>query len=297
MQSTINKIAIVLSAVLLSAAPAEARFDFDGWKAPTTKAFAEEFEIALVRISTISTIEPAAGTRIEVASLKVELDAEQTAIPRRTDLGAFQSVAISAGKLPAARKWQGVTNRNYAALFSPDCAAANYRVCDTNLAQALRRTHDKANGLAQREVLDLVNQAVNRSLRYASDRAIWGKGDYWATPAEILGKGRGDCEDFATLKMWLLRSLGFDPSQLQLVVLQDTQKRVYHAVLVVHLNGQRYTLDNLTTNVSSDASFPSYLPIMSFVGDHNYIHGFKRKRSDLAELPDDLSAVSPGDGV
>ena len=212
-------------------------------------------------------------------------------------LGAFGSVAISAGKLPAARKWRNVTGADYAALFTDDCARAGLAACDSALAVRLRKTHRYARDLAGEEMLGAVNTAVNVALAYGADRATWGQGDYWAPPTETAARGIGDCEDFAITKMWLLRGLGLPADALQLVVLQDTKKAVYHAVLAVHLDGQRYILDNLTPRVRTDDAFPSYMPIMSFVGDKSYIHGFEQKRTDFAGMPRDLGAVSPGEGV
>ena len=46
-----------------------------------------------------------------------------------------------------------------------------------------------------------------------------------------------------------------------------------------------------------DAAFPSYMPIMSFVGGKSYIHGFENRRADTAKMPRDLAAVMPGEGV
>jgi predicted transglutaminase-like cysteine proteinase len=92
----------------------------------------------------------------------------------------------------------------------------------------------------------MINQRINGAIRYKSDHANWGMVDHWATPSDIARNGAGDCEDYAITKMWMLRALGFAPEQLQLVVVQDTRRRLYHAVLAVHIGGERYILDNLS---------------------------------------------------
>lgn len=212
-------------------------------------------------------------------------------------LGAFGSVAISAGTLPAARKWRSATGADYAALFTDDCERAGLAACDSALAVRLRKVRGQAEDLSGAALLEAVNTAVNAALAYGADRATWGQGDYWAPPTETAARGVGDCEDYAITKMWLLRSLGVSADALQLVVLQDTKKAVYHAVLAVHLEGRRYILDNLSARVRPDSDFASYMPIMSFVGDKSYIHGFERKRTDFAGMPKDLGSVSPGEGV
>ena len=245
-------------------------------------------------------IEPAAGGRLVVASTPRLIETPEPApapLPVGKRLGAFASFAISAGQLPFAKKWRGVTGADYTALFTGDCAGAGLAGCDSRLAIRLRRARSAAAGQSARAALETVNATVNAALVYGADRANWGQGDSWATPAETLSRGVGDCEEFAITKLWLLRSLGFDPGQLQLVVLQDTRKGVYHAVLAVHLDGERLILDNLAARVRPDSAFPSYLPIMSFVGDKSYIHGFEAQRSDFAQMPKDLASVSPGEGV
>lgn len=49
-----------------------------------------------------------------------------------------------------------------------------------------------------------VNNHVNRHIGFQPDGAL----DRWQTPAETLALGRGDCEDFAITKFFLLRDCG-----------------------------------------------------------------------------------------
>lgn len=247
----------------------------------------------------LGAVEPAAGRSDLVAATSPDITTPRVTSPSSAGkrFGAFGSVAISAGKLPAAYKWRGVTGSNHAALFGEDCARSGLSSCDTRLARSLRQARATATGQSALAAVRTVDAAVNRALRYGSDRAVWGKGDYWATPSEIARKGIGDCEDFAVTKYWLLRSLGFSEQQLQLVVLLDTRRGIYHAVLAVHLDGTRYILDNLSPRVAADTASPAYMPIMSFVGGKSYIHGFENRRSETARTPRDLGAVMPGEGV
>ncbi|MCP8884117.1 transglutaminase-like cysteine peptidase [Devosia sp. XJ19-1] len=212
-------------------------------------------------------------------------------------LGVFKSVAISAARLPAAGKWQTARSRDYTGLFSENCASEGLRGCDTNFARQLRSVASQANNLSERDLLDLVNRKVNSAMRYREDLNVWGTGDYWATPNEMALKGAGDCEDFAIAKYWLLRSLGVADSQLQMVVLQDTRRRLFHAVLVVHTASGAYVLDNVTNRLQRDTAYAQYLPIMSFAAGKNYIHGFSGGTRSTTAMPSDLSAVSPGLGI
>lgn len=211
-------------------------------------------------------------------------------------LGVFSSVAISAARLPAAAKWQAARRKDFSALFGNDCAAAFASGCDSQLVRTLRGVAADTAGLSERAALDLVNRRVNGAIRYRSDRAIWGSNDYWATPAEIARKGAGDCEDFAITKYWLLRSMGVSEERMQLVLLQDTRRQLFHAVLVVHTAGGAYVLDNVSNRLRQDSAYGQYHPIMSFAGSKSYIHGFASGSRSVATTPD-LASVAPGMGM
>jgi predicted transglutaminase-like cysteine proteinase len=212
-------------------------------------------------------------------------------------LGVFRSVAISAARLPAASHWQQARQRDYTALFGANCAASGLAGCDSRFATRLRSVSTQVAGLSDKAMLDHVNRAVNSAMTYRSDRAIWGVGDRWATPVEMARKGAGDCEDFAIAKYWLLRSLGVADEKLQMVVLQDTRRQLFHAVLVVHTASGGYVLDNVTNRLQLDTAYAQYQPIMSFAGSKNYIHGFAAGSTAVAAMPRDLSAVAPGLGM
>lgn len=214
-------------------------------------------------------------------------------VPR--SFGVFSSTAISAARLPAASKWHRVSREDYRPLFSAQCQQSGLAGCDSAFARTLTKVVAKAEGQPVGETLDLVNRSVNAAVTYRDDVKIWGVGDHWATPSEIAQKGMGDCEDYAIAKYWVLRSLGFSAEQLQVVVLQDTRRQMFHAVLVVHVDGGRYVLDNVSNRLAMDASYGNYRPIMSFAGGRNFIHGFAGSaNSNIAAIPTNLSLIEPG---
>jgi predicted transglutaminase-like cysteine proteinase len=106
-----------------------------------------------------------------------------------------------------------------------------------------------------------VNERMNRS-RYTVDSANWGQSDYWATPNEFF-RMNGDCEDYAIAKYLSLRALGFGDEELRLVVLDDLNLRVAHAILVVTYNGVPYVMDNQIAQVLTASSIRHYRPIFS----------------------------------
>jgi predicted transglutaminase-like cysteine proteinase len=118
----------------------------------------------------------------------------------------------------------------------------------------------KAGGLQR---LQWVNQRVNSRLRYMTDEIAWKQADYWASPAETLARGLGDCDDFAIVKYYLLLKLGVPAETMQIVVLNDTQQNILHAVLAVEQDGAHYILDNRFAGIYQDRAMPQYRPIFA----------------------------------
>ena len=87
-----------------------------------------------------------------------------------------------------------------------------------------------------------VNSYFNK-LTYQSEAKTYDAKDCWATPYQFLSRAKGDCEDFAAAKYFALRALGFDSSQLRLVVGYDHTRRAAHTVTLAVVNGQAMILD------------------------------------------------------
>ncbi|PCI02380.1 MAG: hypothetical protein COB78_13425 [Hyphomicrobiales bacterium] len=185
----------------------------------------------------------------------------------------FRSVVIPVGKMAAFDQWSRIAP---VAHITDACADS---LCKTSTGKRLAAAAKKADSLAPVEALRLINSVVNRTIKYRSDR-----GDHWASVAESAARGYGDCEDYAIAKMQLLNRIGFTPEQLQFVVLKDTRRGLYHAVLAVHVDGKNYVLDNLSNTIASDTLFRSYMPIASFAGAKSFIHGFTGRNSSVASL-------------
>ena len=118
--------------------------------------------------------------------------------------------------------------------------------------------------------LDAVNRFVNRQ-NYVIDIDNYGAEDHWAKPAEFLQNG-GDCEDFAILKFFSLRLLGWPPEKLRLVVVQDTKMGQPHAVLAVATERDVLILDNQAPTIVSAIAVPHYTPVYSISGEKWWLH-------------------------
>ena len=206
--------------------------------------------------------------------------------PRNGEYGLFGSVALPISALPATKQWQRVSSSDFTTQYGARCTTA---ACNKGVSSLLKQAALKAEGKTPYEALSLVNSSVNNLIRYRPDR-----GDVWATPVETAAAGAGDCEDYAIAKLWLLRSIGYPPDQLQLVVLKDTKTGLYHSVLAVHIGRESYILDNMSARVKEDTAIANYVPIESFIGDKSFIHGFDNKRIQTAAASTDVAEIQPG---
>jgi predicted transglutaminase-like cysteine proteinase len=116
-------------------------------------------------------------------------------------------------------------------------------------------------GLPMNKMVSGVNDMVNR-VRYINDSNIYGKNDFWATPMEFLANG-GDCEDYAITKYVALRALGMPENRMRILILQDLQKNIPHAVLVVYTDNGAMILDNQFKTVMNAERISHYKPIFS----------------------------------
>ncbi len=65
--------------------------------------------------------------------------------------------------------------------------------------------------------LTLVNNFFNTHIQYLEDKPLWAVNDYWATPFETFGRGKGDCEDYSIVKFFGLIELGVPEHKLRLM--------------------------------------------------------------------------------
>jgi len=151
-------------------------------------------------------------------------------------------------------------------------------------------------GSAIGEQLQHISGSVNRLVSYKTDLQMHGQLDYWSTPNETLRRGGGDCEDYAILKMALLSRLGVPLSSMEIVVVKDTSRRLFHAVLSVSMNGKNFILDNMTDAVETDVAKWNYAPLFSISGEANYVFGYKSGQPKLVASISEITSVAPGAG-
>ncbi|WP_127471960.1 transglutaminase-like cysteine peptidase [Thiomicrorhabdus aquaedulcis] len=91
---------------------------------------------------------------------------------------------------------------------------------------------------ASYEALKNIHASVNTGFIYATDQALYGKSDHWATPAEFLANGAGDCEDFAIYKSHLLKERGIEHA-----LVYFKKGGVAHIAVIAQIDGQMYLSD------------------------------------------------------
>ncbi len=122
-----------------------------------------------------------------------------------------------------------------------------------------------------------VNRFFNSRIEFTSDMVVWGQEDYWASPLEMLGKGRGDCEDYVIGKYFSLIAAGTLPARLRLVYVRATlgqaaesgpagASTLAHMVLAYSVSpgDDPLILDNLITDIRPASRRPDLVPVFSF---------------------------------
>lgn len=164
---------------------------------------------------------------------------------------------------PLAKRWGRVKALGDRAQSDMAACLSNSAICtDQDIAawaDIVRRAQTRNIG---RQIV-LVNQLVNRMLTYREDIDLRRQAEHWASPTETLSRRAGDCEDYAILKYWSLRQLGFKDKDLRIVALRDRAARQYHAVLAVHHQGDWLILDNRFSRVRLQRDLPHYQPLYS----------------------------------
>lgn len=134
----------------------------------------------------------------------------------------------------------------------------------------LQRDLQPDQGLPLREMAERVNDLLNK-VAYVEDKDNYGVSDYWADPVEFLTRG-GDCEDFAIAKYVALRALGVPESRMRVAIVQDLQKGVPHAILVLYTDDGAMLLDNQAATVRAANDVSRYRPIFSINREGWWLH-------------------------
>jgi len=150
-------------------------------------------------------------------------------------------------------------------------SAQKYGATGIANARALQQMMLALGGKDDLARLRAVNDFYNQRLAYVEDIDNWGQVDYWASPLESLGKGAGDCEDYAIGKYFTLTSLGIPHARLRMVYVRATiagapNGFVAHMVLAYYPTpeAEPLVLDNLQPAIRPAGERPDLAPVFSF---------------------------------
>ncbi len=120
------------------------------------------------------------------------------------------------------------------------------------------------------ELLQSVNDAINKRVKWLDDTVHWGAEDYWATPAESIGSAGGDCEDYSIAKYYLLKELGVPLARLRMIYVRALRPKVQaHMVLAYYASpdAEPLILDNIDPRVRPASQRTDLEPVYSFNDD------------------------------
>ncbi|MFP5381741.1 MAG: transglutaminase-like cysteine peptidase [Gammaproteobacteria bacterium] len=160
-------------------------------------------------------------------------------------------------------------------------AVQRYGASGTAAVSAWRDLLAQAGAQPEAIRLKRVNDFFNRRIHFSEDEAIWGKPDHWATPLETLGRGQGDCEDFAIAKYVTLKLLGVPAEKLRLTYVKarigGPQSSVVQAHMVLSYypepEAEPLVLDNLVTELRPASRRPDLTTVFSFNAEGLWVSG------------------------
>lgn len=134
------------------------------------------------------------------------------------------------------------------------------------------RTLTDTRNLSESEKVRRINDFINRRITFDSDISVWGQSDYWATPIETIGQGRGDCEDFSIAKYYSLIEIGVPVHKLRLVYVKATVENLFGTITAAHMvlayyptpSADPLVLDNINPQILPASRRGDLLPVFSF---------------------------------
>jgi len=164
-------------------------------------------------------------------------------------------------------------------------AQERYGARGANLVLAWRTMLEQSRGLGEAEKLEAVNSFFNRKILFEDDIVVWQQNDYWATPLEFMGRGAGDCEDYAIAKYTTLLLLGVPNSKLRMIYVRarmGTTRTQAHMVLGYYEKptDEPLILDNLIGSIRPGSQRNDLSPVFSFNNEGLWVPGATNSSAD-----------------
>ena len=180
--------------------------------------------------------------------------------------GIFASVEVPKDGLAPFPKWTEALGKAFAEIGKVQQDGCGDGCSYSSWGQMVANLRGKPLPEQLQGVNDFLNQAP-----YVVDQMNYGIEDYWSSPGEFFSKF-GDCEDYAIAKFLTLRALGVPAANLRVVVVQDLNLKVGHAILAVYLSAGTLVLDNQIKPVVRAETVHHYQPLFSLSETGWWLH-------------------------
>jgi predicted transglutaminase-like cysteine proteinase len=122
--------------------------------------------------------------------------------------------------------------------------------------------------------LRLIQDEVNRRVRWMPDLDNMGVADFWANAGETLKRGTGDSEDIAIVKMQALKAAGFNPRDLYISIGRHNVRGA-HILLLARTASGFFVLDDPIQGggITTARQNSRFTPIMTHGQGVSWIHG------------------------
>lgn len=206
----------------------------------------------------------------------------------RTSLGGIVALASLLALFAAAAP-------NYVKMMQ--LAQSRYGAKAEQMIRDWQQMMQAADSMDEMGKIKRVNEFFNRKIQYGEDQAVWGENDYWATPLEFMGRGIGDCEDFAITKYFALRSLGVANEKLRITYVKariggpSSDITQAHMILSYYEDptGEPFILDSLITDVRPASRRKDLSPVFSFNSEGLWTGGGGVEKKDPSSATAKLS--------
>ena len=175
------------------------------------------------------------------------------------------------------KKWNALRSRHaqenitqelsFQSVFNKPCRMTkNFKCASDEWLDVINSLKDEN----QIKKIDSINAYLNKT-PYVTDMVNWRQKDYWATLNQFFSRN-GDCEDYAIAKYYSLKELGFSSDQMRIVVVEDTNLDIAHAVLAVYSEGKTWILDNQISKIVEQEKIIHYKPLYSINEKSWWLH-------------------------
>ena len=158
-------------------------------------------------------------------------------------------------------------------------AQQRYGAAAVQTVQQWRTLLHEAQELSEPDKIKRVNDFFNRKIEFRNDQEIWGVSDYWATPLETMGRGAGDCEDYAIAKYTTLKLLRVPIERMRITYvraqLEGSRGSQAHMVLGYYAtpDAEPVILDNLVMDIRPASQRTDLHPVFSFNREGMWVGG------------------------